>query len=285
MKVFHHYDIVYRKAGDNKLNFVEPPAYGWVADPFLVKYKERIFLFAEIFLFLSERNGVIGYCEYIDGKFSNWIITMDKHWHLSYPNVFVRNGELYMVPESYQLEEVALYRLKEFPDKWEKERVILDNVEYCDSTFLNDNGEEYMFTFERGRKSPEGRGLLYKLSTGEFQVLSDSLEGTRCGGKIIYENGKKIRVGQDCVMEYGKGLIFYEIESIWPKYKEKEIGRLYVEDLEFDRRREYTGVHTYNRISDLEVFDLRYASSTLEEEQASDRVHKVFVDKYLIGRI
>ena len=280
VKVFHHYDIVYRKIGEDKFKFVNTPTYGWIADPFLVEFKGKIFLFAEIFLYLSERNGVIGYCEYKDGNFSEWNITMDKHWHLSYPNVFVKDNELYMIPESYQLEEVALYKLKQFPDKWEKVKVILDNVEYCDSTFIEEDGETYMFTFERGIKSPEGRGLLYKLSTGEYQVLSDSLEGTRCGGRIIYDNGRKIRVGQDCTTEYGKGLIFYEIESVWPIYKEKEINRVYINNLKIDSSKNYTGVHTYNRIADLEVFDLRYASSTPEENEASDRIHKVFVDKY-----
>ena len=284
MKVFHHYDIAYRKKGEKNFKIVKPPKYGWVADPFLVEYKNEVYLFAEIFLYKSERNGVIGYCKYDGDGFGDWIVTMDKHWHLSYPNVFVENGKLYMVPESYQLGEVVLYELQEFPAKWKKLHSYIADVEYVDSTFLDyKDGNRYMFTFERGNKSPEGTGILYRIDNGKLMnkiVLSNSLEGSRCGGKIIEKDGKYIRVGQNCVREYGGGLIFYEIDSISPVYKEHELCRVEPTDIPGDFDKVYTGVHTYNVCNDIEVIDLRYPSSTKEENEASNRVHGVFVNKY-----
>lgn len=284
-KIFHHYDIAYRVIGEEQFHLVKTPDYGWTADPFLTYYKGDLYLFAEIFLYKSERNGVIGYAKWENDHFSDWTVTMDKHWHLSYPNVWCENDKLYMCPESYQLEEVAIYELEEFPNKWIKKKVLLDNVEYCDNTFLDiHDGFRYMFTFKRGQKSPEGTGLLYKFSdidSPQFKVLSDSLRGTRCGGKICNIDGKNIRVGQDCVKEYGNALIFYAIDSVWPNYKEHEIKRIGIKDIKIENpAREYSGIHTYNRVDPIEVIDLRYASSTSEEMEASDRVHRVFVDKY-----
>lgn len=282
-KIFHHYDIAFRKKGDKSFSVVEAPKYGWTADPFLVEYKHEVYLFAEVFLYKTERNGKIGYCKYKDGQFSEWHISMDRHWHLSYPNVWVDNDALFMCPESYQNGEVDIYRLIEFPDKWEKQEALISNVEYCDTTFLRDGEEKYAFTFERGEKSPAGNGLLYRFHNGtsEHIYLTDSLEGTRCGGKVMKKDGKYIRVGQNCVKEYGSGLIFFEIDSIWPMYKEHEIKRINIQDVSIvNPQHDYTGIHTYNSCSDIEVIDLRFPSSTIEENIASNRVHKVFVNKY-----
>ncbi len=284
MKSFHHYDIAFRRKGEEKFKIVKPPSYGWIADPFLVEFKGELYLFAEIFLYLSERNGVIGYSKFDGEKFGDWIVTMDRHWHLSYPNVFVEKGELYMVPESYQLREVVLYKLIDFPDKWKKMHSYISDVEYVDTTFLKENdGKEYMITFELEEPFPNGTAWIYEVKNNHLQnkrLISKNLEGARCGGKIIKKEDKCIRVAQNCTREYGGGLLFYEIDEVDPIYREHEIYRIDPEDVIGDFKRKYTGIHTFNSLGDIEVIDLSYVSSTVEENEASDRVHKVFVDKY-----
>lgn len=284
MKTFHHYDIAYRTEKNGIFKVIDNPPFGWVADPFLVEYQGAIYLFAEIFLCLSERNGVIGYCKYEEGKFGEWTVSMDRHWHLSYPNVFVEDEKLYMIPESYQLGEVVKYELVEFPNKWKKVCTYISDVEYCDSTFLEyKDGNQYMFTFERKAGSAAGNGYIFQISDGKLsnkRLFSDCLLGARCGGKVIEENGVYIRVAQDCEGGYGSGLVFFEIDEIQPEFREHEIKRLYPTDIAIDSDKEYTGLHTYNRLRNIEVIDLKYVSSSKEEEEASERVHKVFLNKY-----
>ena len=41
-----------------------------------------------------------------------------------------------MCPETYQVGEVAVYELVEFPNKWKKVCILLDNIECVDSIFL-----------------------------------------------------------------------------------------------------------------------------------------------------
>ncbi|MBR5337928.1 MAG: hypothetical protein IK152_08080 [Lachnospiraceae bacterium] len=284
MRKFNHWDITYRNDQHSAFKVVSPPSYGWVADPFLVEYNGEIYLFAEIFLYLSERNGVIGYCKYDGNRFGEWTVTMDRHWHLSYPFVFVQDEQLYMIPESYQLGEVVLYRLIEFPDRWEKVRSLISDVEYCDSTIFGyKDGKEYMLTFERGKKSPEGCGYIFEVEKDMLtnkQFISDSLEGTRCGGRVIRDGDKYIRIGQDCTREYGESLIFYEIDSVSPLYEEHELYRLTTKDIVVESKKKYIGLHTYNRLGDLEVIDLKYTACSDEEKLASDRVREVFLNKY-----
>lgn len=284
MKTFHHYDIAYKRKNELNYKIVAPPKYGWIADPFLINFNGKLYLFAEIFLYLSERNGVLGYCVYENGLFGEWSVTMDRPWHISYPNVFLRNDRIHMVPETHQLSEVAEYELVAFPDKWQKVHTYLLNADCCDSTFIDyTDGKKYMFTFEPAPVSPYGKGIIYNVDDGILtnkRVFSESLEGARCGGKIIYKQGKCYRLGQNCTKEYGGGLIIYEIDEIGSSYREHEITRIDPTDIEVDSDIIYTGIHTYNSCEDLEVVDLRYTSSTIEENEASDRVHRVFVNKY-----
>ena len=161
MREFHRYKIAYREKPEDEFKIIENPEFGWLADPFPVLFKNKLYVFAEVFLYKTERNGKLAYSIYDNGKFSSWTITMDKHWHLSYPNVFVRDEVLYMVPETYQLEEVNLYRLHEFPNRWKKIKTIIDNVQYVDSTFVKYKNKNYMFTFEIAGKNSEGKLWLY----------------------------------------------------------------------------------------------------------------------------
>ena len=65
---YMHWQIAYRISRNEPFHMVENPEYAWAADPFLVEYRGRIYLFAELFLYRSERNGVIGYCIYENGR-------------------------------------------------------------------------------------------------------------------------------------------------------------------------------------------------------------------------
>lgn len=288
MKKYEHWQIAYRLKGEKKFKLISNPSYAWAADPFLVEYQGHVFLFAELYLYRSERNGVIGYCEYREGEFGEWTVTMDKHWHLSYPNVFVYENKLYMCPESYQREEIGIYELESFPDKWRKVQTWNSNQACVDTTFIIYNGVPYMFTFELGEKKCSGRLLAYQLRDkclSEPVLITEDISLARPGGNFIMEDGKLFRVGQDCSATYGAGLTFCEVERIWPAYKESVVRRLYPKDIEIgfaDKRykRKYTGLHTYNRLNGLEVIDLKYETYSREEKQAQKRVREVFLNKY-----
>ena len=285
---FTHFGIAWKHKKDEVWVRVDDPPYGWTADPFLVEFQGELYLFAEIFLFKSERNGVIGYCKFDGSSFGDWKVTMDRHWHLSYPNVFVENERLFMCPETWQLGEVVIYELVEFPDKWKKKVSLISDVTYCDSTFLNYSGQRWMLTYRRPYDSLGAAGMIYRcdenyvLSDG--RVFSESEESFRCGGSVIYEKGKAIRVAQNGIPYYGKELIFYEIDSVWPEYKEHEIKRMGDKDIVINGFNRQTGFHTYNRIGDIEVIDYRYQSYKLEdiigENLAMSHTHKVFLNKY-----
>ncbi len=281
---YMHWQIAYRTESNAPFRLVDNPPYAWAADPFLVEYKETVYLFAELFLYCSERNGVVGCCRYENGRFGKWQISMDEHWHLSYPNVFVRNDELFMCPESWQKNEVGIYRLAEFPDKWVQTDCLFSNARYVDTTFLEQEGERYIFTFAPDFIGDKGKLLLF-LEKGDGsvtgpRVITSDISLARPGGNIIRQDGKWFRVSQNCQNSYGEGLVFSEIDSLWPEYKEHVVRRIFPKDLNIETKKEVLGVHTYNRFGSMEVIDLKYYAPSFSEYMAARRTHKVFLNKY-----
>ncbi len=285
MKKYNHWQIAYREDMNKDFKLVQNPAWAWAADPFLVEYEDRIYLFAELFLYKSERNGVIGCCKYEDGKFGEWFVTMDCHWHLSYPNVWTEEGNLYMCPETYQTGEVAVYKLEAFPDRWRKIRVLLQNGKYVDSTFMKYGNKNYLFTYRLTNSSIAGNLLLYEIfpdgTLSKERFISDDIGSARPGGKVIVNEEKKVvRVSQDSANGYGAGLVFSEVESVNPVYREKKLLRVGPDEIIGNWNRSFTGVHTYNRFKNMEVIDLNYLTFSFSESIAQKRVRKVFTNKY-----
>lgn len=283
-KIRHdRWQIAYRMKGMKQFRLLPNPDWGWMADPFPIVYQGSLYIFAEAFLYKSERNGVIAYCRFENGAFTKWTVSMDKHWHLSYPNVFVIDEKLYMCPETRRNDEISVYELEAFPDQWKKVKVLAANVGCVDTTFCRYKGEDYMFTFQPAVRGLESALYLYRIVNGEIaepQILSKDIGSARPGGNIIHKDGKVFRVSQNGRPEYGSGLVFSEIDSMYPVYKEHEVKRVYPQDVSGEWKRKFVGIHTYNQIDEIEVIDLKYRQYSLTERFAQKRVRKVFLNKY-----
>lgn len=281
---YMHWQIAYRISRESPFCLIENPPYAWAADPFLTEYEGRIYLFAELFLYRSERNGVIGYSIYENGRFGEWQVSMDEHWHLSYPNVYTKNGTLYLCPESWQKNEVGIYKLVEFPDKWVQTDCLMRNVRYVDTTFLDQGEERYIFTFAPTFQGDDGQLLLIKEKSDGSRtvpvVLTEDRSLARPGGNILEQDGKLFRVSQNCQDSYGQGLVFSQIDALWPKYQEHVVRRITPGEFPIETKKELLGVHTYNRYKGLEVIDVKYYEPSLTEYLAARRTHKVFLNKY-----
>lgn len=110
--------------------------------------------------------------------------------------------------------------------------------------------------------------------------LSSDRRGARPGGNFLEENGNIIRVAQNCEDYYGQGLVFLKVDQIEPIYKEHEIRQMNPAEIEVVNGGSYLGIHTYNRLEDMEVIDLMYQEYSEEEALAQKRVREVFCDKF-----
>jgi len=70
---------------------------------------------------------------------------LEEPWHLSYPFLIEHDDDLWMIPESSQRRDVALYKCVRFPDKWERHSTLLSGFELADATITRHNGMNYLF--------------------------------------------------------------------------------------------------------------------------------------------
>lgn len=266
---YETWTIAYRKRVDNStlldnqsdLFCAVPNSWRyWRADPFLFEKGGVTYLFAEMYDRLLHR-GVIGVCTLSDSGASEWEVCLKLPFHLSYPFVFEKENEIYMIPESYMGNEIAVYHATDFPMKWEKIDTIKDNCQAVDSTLFEYNNKHYLITQalrEKGDQvviyETDQNGHIVKsccsFAAGDTQV--------RPAGKLFNFDGKLVRPAQDCSSGYGSALNFYEVSiDADGQCREELIQKIYPPKNVINFNSEPEGIHTYNFTSKYEVIDLK----------------------------
>lgn len=249
-----------------EFNVVKNPWWGWAADPFLFNRDGRIYLFAEVYSLIKQK-GCLAYCEVVGTKTSRWHKIIEEPYHLSYPNIMECDGEIYICPESYQCKEVYFYKAKSFPDIWERNETIIKGSPVSDTTFFKDGDTVYGFTFNHTTEPVRLDMFLIKNGKAEFPQLmpiSTDESSARPGGNFFRTERGNIRVGQNGVGVYGSGLAFMRVKAFQPKYEEELLVRWDVHTVKVNKMpKSAEGIHTFNRLGDLEVIDIRYRANNL----------------------
>lgn len=233
----------------------------WAADPVLVDYGSKTYLFYEA---VEKDKGYIAVCEvYDDCSLSSPVpILRDEH-HYSYPLVFSANGSWYMIPESSSAEEVRLYKAVKFPYEWEKVTVLLRG-RYVDTTVFSDGTMHYFLTFESTGATecviPKvfvfslcdlTKGVR-QLNWPEFDELK-----VRGAGPIMVREGALIRPAQiSTKYRYGDAIAFYAVDDYLPVYREHMVSKLQSGDVKTNKYY-VDGLHTYSSSQKFEAIDIR----------------------------
>lgn len=231
----------------------------WRADPHLFEHNGRTYLFAELYDRILRR-GVIGCCELTDNGATPWQVVLHTPFHLSYPHVFEQDGQIYMIPESYVAEEIALYKAIAFPAKWERVRAIKSNFVAVDSTLLPAGDDQWMLTlrFKEGHEELMRYPFRNLKMVGNGHIVSVDDSNRRPAGHAFYHDGKLLRPAQDCTESYGCALNFYEIQEISPDtYRETLLRKRMPTEIKSDLPVPPEGIHTYNFTEQYEVLDLK----------------------------
>lgn len=257
------YHVAYRKRGEKTFHVIKNNLNSWVADPFFFEYENDIYIFGEMWL-NQKGKGVIAFSKWNGKGFSRWNPVIEENYHLSYPNIFMNNGNIYICPESNESNEIYLYKAIEFPYKWKKVHIMLSGDRYVDTTFFKYNNEVYGLTYRLEEKRNDINGQLYVFKIENQKVVfldnnpvSESDRIARPAGKCIERNKKIIRVSQNCENIYGKGLMFSEMNFDGTEYSEHLLCEIYPDDINYDAHYNLIGVHTYNEIDNFQVIDLR----------------------------
>lgn len=222
----------------------------WAADPMVFSHAGKTYIFAELYDYRLCR-GVIGVCEYRDGRCTPWKTILREDFHMSYPYVFRNGADIFMIPETTQRNALLVYRAVEFPIKWELHKVIREGIAWADTSIIPDGNGFLGYTqaySSSGAQTLELR-LDQKLNLISQRVMDDAASNiSRPGGRPFLLDGRLWRVYQDCREDYGKALFF-----------RTDDGELHLEPqaLRYDRPILLDGMHTYSATEELEVIDIK----------------------------
>jgi hypothetical protein len=265
-----------------------------LADPFLFKYNEEMYVFFEKINNdrwverLKEGTGEI-YCSKltdVDGilSFSKPVLALKETQHLSYPFLIQDKDNIYMVPEQRRFGRLDLYKCVVFPDEWKLERTLLKG-NFVDSTIFYYNDMYWLFTICTNRINVEFKEEIYytdNLATGDWKLhstlrVTNKIESRRGAGNIIVKDGKIYRPVQSNKDYYAQGVLFLEITKLTTaEYEERTVGIL------------NRNIHTFNMLDDWIVIDSHnlnrrffepdYERSISRWNTKSNR--KIMIDKY-----
>ena len=203
------------------------------ADPFLFRRDSTWYLFFEAIrgdkVHWRQDHGVVGVATSRDARQWTWGgVVLEEPFHMSYPQVFEWEGQVYMLPETGSAGAVRLYRAEHFPRDWRHVATLLEG-KYADPSIFRYADRWWMFA----ELSARGTNDTLRLYTAEnlmgpwtehprSPVVRGDQNIARPGGRVVVQGDRIFRFAQDDKPTYGNQLWAFEITRLTPtEYAEK----------------------------------------------------------------
>lgn len=240
--------------------WIEPPAGHYFADPILCDWRGQTYLFVEDFD-LAEGKGSISVTSLSnDGRPEGFRKILTRPYHLSFPNVFSREGEMFLVPETRSAGRIELYRAEKFPDTWRRERTILAYPGVESVLFPLGGGRELLITGIAD--APQAQVSMHIFIADGLQSdwrphpqspVHCDVRYSRNSGPLLHLPGEGlVRVSQDGSVRYGRQMHFHRIKDITTeKYLEEYCATITGTDVHEGA----IGTHTYSASTKWQAVD------------------------------
>ena len=202
----------------------------FVADPFMLRYDRRLYMFFEV-MNAETRRGEIGLATSDDGL--SWTyrqVVLRESFHLSYPYVFEFQNEYFLVPETLAAGAVCLYKAHNFPSDWSYVAKIVEG-QFADPTIFHYKDRWWLFACSTPYQHDTLRLYFASTLTGPWTehpqspIINGDKRRARPAGRILEFDNKLYRFAQDCELRYGSCVRTFEILKLTPTtYTEVEIG-------------------------------------------------------------
>ncbi len=252
------------------LNVGDYAKKAWFADPFILSRdgnKVEV-LVEEMSLDKPDALGKISKLEIERDGNGNYFLkkvvpVLAGNFHLSFPAIYRKDGEIFIQPECSQSGKSTLYRYDSASTTCVPAETICD-APLADPIIFDgfNNGEPMLFA-TRGNKEhlPKYEKVLdvYRSTTGTlfgpyenepFAEIEFPDISPRGAGYFLKIGKKCVRVAQDCNGKYGAGTVFYEMKFENGKFSFKELARHFPNSSIW-----HCGLHTFNTFGDLAVVD------------------------------
>lgn len=241
----------------------EEPAFSFLADPFGLWRDGRLHLFAEAYDYRT-RHGVIDLIELSpDLTPVTRRTVLREPWHLSYPQVFEAEGEVWMAPEAHRSGALTLYRAAAFPDVWEPVVRLELDTPAIDATVFR-HGELWWIaysptgpqSFKQGRMHLAwAERLAGPWRTHPGNPVRIDRASSRPGGTPFLADDQLILPTQDCTDTYGGAVRLLHIVRLTPDEFEAEAKRRIDPPHQAGAYRD--GLHTLSACGPLTLIDVK----------------------------
>jgi len=235
------------------------PKDRFYADPFPLQRGGRSFIFFEELPFAAGKAHISVVEVDRDGRASEPVRVLERDYHLSYPFLIEEGGELYMIPETGGNRTVEIYRCVEFPNRWKRERVLLDGLWAVDATLHKEAGKWWMFANVANPGAEihdelcifSAESLLGEWKPHPRNPVKSDVRNARPAGRLFTQGGKLYRPAQICAPLYGTGVAMNRVTRLDARaFEEEEERRILPAE-----GSGLLGLHTVNRAENLSVID------------------------------
>ncbi len=128
-----------------KYNIIKNPKNRFIADPFLVKSKDKNYIFVEDYSFKNKRGSIS--CYKLEKNKEEFLGTvLQEDFHLSFPFVFEFKNKLYMCPETSEKNEIRIYECVKFPNQWKFFKTLINNIYAVDTVLFQEKSAWWLLT-------------------------------------------------------------------------------------------------------------------------------------------
>lgn len=238
-----------------------PPTDRFWADPFVIKKAKKYYIFFEEYINRNNKGHISLITMDEKGNYSKPIKVLEKDYHLSYPFLIENENNLYMIPETKQNKKIDLYKCVNFPNDWEYEMTLINNIEAVDSTIIFKDNKFWLFTNiakNKGAASVDETYLFFSenlrsknwISHPKNPIVSD-VKSSRPAGNFFTYNNNLYRPSQNNTFTYGYGMKINKIIELNElNYEEEEVNSIYPN---WDKK--ILATHTLNHDGKLTVID------------------------------
>ena len=246
-----------------------PPKDRFYADPHIIYHNSTYYIFIEEFIFGSDKGFISVITMDEKGNYSQPEPVLQRPYHLSYPFVFMHEGDYYMVPETQINRTIELFKCVEFPYRWEFQMNLMEGIRAGDATLHYQDNKWWLFasvTETPGASLADELRLFSseQLLSTEWQphpqnpVVSDC-RNARPAGKLFMEGDRLYRPAQNSSYHYGYGFNLNEIITL----NDNEYAEVTVTKANPNWDSKVIGTHTFNRTGSLHIIDASYRRSRL----------------------
>ena len=232
------------------------------ADPFVYEKNNTDYIFFEN-NDLTMNKGKISCGILKNNKLTNIKDILNFNYHLSYPFIWKKKKDIFLIPESSQNKSIQIWKSVSFPYKWKIFKTIFKNEYCCDTTIITDSDNvNWLLTNKSNDQTndPNNELYIYKM-IGNFDkfiphklnpVITDCTRA-RNAGCLNFTN-KLLRPSQiNNSSGYGLGLNINKIVLLTLEdFKEITIKTIYP-----DKKTSATGLHHISNTKSKIIFDVR----------------------------